>query len=161
MFAFLGLMVAGLFMALLGLDVPGGVEDIAVTLVTGLLLVFLSFVLLWASAMLVVTHKWAKKKLNTVDAALAPFGRTGTGQYLHGLSVQLQSAVDEPNDPLIIKLADLLYKTLPETEQMISREQMSEAALTVTSGISQLLDGVEQKSTGEVPSQVVTSGVRG
>jgi hypothetical protein len=159
MVAFMGLSIASVyalyvvatwvFLLFLGLDVPGTVEDVVVTLVTGVGLIFVMFLALWAMAMLSVAHKWAQKKLVEVDARLVPFGQTGTGKYLYGLSKQLGDMVDKPDDPLIVRAAAILYKTLPQTETMITNEQMSQAASTVVGGLAQLLDGVKAADSAE------------
>jgi hypothetical protein len=137
--------VAQIFLlSFLGMDISSGTEDTLVTIVTGLLLLILSALTIFFIAMLKLGHQWLQKKISTIDAALVPFGQTSTGQYLHGVTEGLVELVDQPTDTLIIQAANLLHKTLPDTQGLITKEQMSEAATTVLEGLTKLLDGVHQ-----------------
>lgn len=100
-------------------------------------------VLGWALRRLLLTYA---QRLQAVflaaDAALAPFGRTWTGQQLHAAIAHLRPHVDDPTDPLVLKLLDLLHATLPASEEALSAQDLSAAAAAVTAALEMLLDGV-------------------
>lgn len=129
----------------------GTMEDLIVTIVTGLMLLLAIGATIFLGSMMFVFNAWARKKLLAIDAALVPLGQSIPGKYAHTIVEGFAELIDDQDDRLIIKAADLLYKTLPETQGLITREQMAEAANTVVTGLAQLLDGVKQTDTEATP----------
>lgn len=123
-------------------------------IVQGVGLVFFIFAVLWLMGMLSLVLKWGQKKLEGLDAALAPFGRTDAGKAAYSLVDTLQKQVDEPDDAVIqafLSLVGLVHKVLPVTDDMITADVVSQAFCSVAEGAKKLLDGVAQ---GEVPLPV-------
>ena len=98
-----------------------------------------------------VALAWAaktRKAFNEVDKALAPFGRTATGQYLHGQLLGLTQYVDQPSDKTVQDLLKVpilrdLHKQGFIDDKALSRGLSQALGLTID-----LLDGKPDGLTG-------------
>jgi hypothetical protein len=122
--------------------------------ITGLVFAALIFLVLFGvfASLAKLVMQWAgaraefyKAKFIQADVALAPFGRTEWGKFVHGRVSELYERVDEPNDAAVIWATEklrLVSKILPNTDDLIDEVTVSQAFSTVTRGALELLDGV-------------------
>jgi hypothetical protein len=126
-------------------------QEVAIVIAGGLgLLVLASAALAVSTAALAWSSRFSKMA-KAVDAELAPFGNTPVGQALHGFAEQLAAAVDEPDDvvikrlaelQLIVRVANVLPSLAPQAASMSTAEKLAMAGRVVAGGLVDLLDGV-------------------
>ncbi len=115
------------------------VQEILLTLGLGILLIFVTVILVLVGSVAMGYADTIKKRLASVDKLMVPFGQSATGHYVHGQAVELYGRIDEADDEIVGQISSRLNALV--NRELVTRDQVSEIMRMVVGGVLDLTDG--------------------
>jgi len=83
-----------------------------------------------------------QRQFDRVDHALAPVGRTATGEFVYGRIEDARQELSNPASQTVQNVVKLVDKILPVTDELIDDETVAAAFDSVLTPMRDLFDGI-------------------